>query len=238
MIGVLLPTRGRYEALERCLDSLANSDGAEYMEIVVIADQDRKSFNIVRGFLHKKEFGGFGRLRVHLSKDRMYSVKAFNKALEMCESNIFTWINDECTFEEWWLGNLYKTFIKTFSDHIGVVNAGHKRTKVGFGMTSRKFIEHNNGEWFHPGYSMFYADDELACRAVLLGRYEFLKDNGIYHDQEVLNNIPILSWEERQQKMVDDRGIFRQRLSRNFDLDPNKICRWEGFRDINEPLIN
>lgn len=235
MIGVLLPTKGRYEALEKCLNSLADSNMAEEMEVIIVADQDLRSYKIAVDFEEQTKFGYY---LVSNERERLYPVKAFNVALDLCSSNIFTWINDECVFEKWWLENLHKVFLRLFPDQIGVLSTGIKRNKAAFGISSKKFVKFNDGEWFHEGYKVHFCDDELACRAVLLGRYKFIKEkeSGIHHNQELYENIHLIPPEEKISMRKKDRKLFSERNCRNFEMDHRRFYEWKGFRDINEPL--
>ena len=79
MIGILLPTRGRYVPLRVCLDSLSEVDNAGDLEVIIVCDDDETSFNLANDFDGKSFFGEY---RTILTQNRMYSVGAFNKALE------------------------------------------------------------------------------------------------------------------------------------------------------------
>ncbi len=231
-VGVLLPTRGRVEILKRTLKSLSETDGAEALEVVVVTDDDRESYFTAADSIYADKFA---RLILWNSEKRLYSVKAFIKAYELCSSNIFCWMNDENIYEPFWLKRAVRKFKELFPDDIGVLSL-YKMKKAGLGMSSKKWVKYN-GEWFHEGYTLYYPDDELTCRAILLGRYGFLKENGIYHDINITKKIPIIPWEERDKMKRKDRGIFYTRNDQGFFLDPEKVHPWPGgFVPVNKPL--
>ncbi len=230
-IGLLLPTRGRYEALLKSLISLSYTEKAEFLDVVVVADDDIISYNIANNFNAEV----FGRYTVYLSEERLYPVSAFIKALDLCSSNIFTWMNDENSYNPLWLMNSLSRFFQEFPDRIGVLSL-YKKKKAGLGMSSMDFVHFNDGEWFHKQYKVYYPDDELTCRAILLGRYAFLFDSGVFHDIEVTKAIPIIPAEEKLRQKKSDRGLFYKRCDRNFGLDPKRIYEWKGFREINEKI--
>lgn len=230
-VGLLLPTRGRYEALQRTLESLSRTINASRLEVIIVADQDEKSYRVAADFDKSHRFGFY---LVYIAKDRLFPVKAFIEAFNLCRSETFCWMNDENIYEDTWLINAYAAFKGIFPDNIGVLSL-YKMKKAGLGMTSKDFVRYN-GSWFFPGYTLYYPDDELTCRAVLLGRYAFIKDNGIFHDSEITEGIPIIPAEEKLRMKKVDRGVFYRRTETNFDLDPGIIHSWKGFRNINEPL--
>ena len=231
MVGLLLPTRGRYEALIKSLISLSYTEKAEFLDVVIVADDDITSYSIANGF----DAEIFGRYTVYLSEERLYPVSAFRKALDLCSSNIFTWMNDENSYNPLWLINSLSRFLQEFPDKIGVLSL-YKKKKAGLWMSSMDFVHFNDGEWFHEGYKVYYPDDELTCRSILLGRYAFLFDSGVFHDIEVTKAIPIIPVEEKLRQKKADRGLFYERCDRNFGLDPKRIYKWKGFREVNEDL--
>lgn len=234
MIGILLPTRGRYIPLRVCLDSLSKVDNVGDLEVVVVCDGDKTSFFLAKDFDGKTFFGEY---KVILIQNRVYSVGAFNKALEKCFSEVFLWTADKVTYDKDAIVNIYKRFVRTFSDEIGVLAVGGRFVRANFGMTSKKFIKYNEGDWFWNGYLMNYPDDELSHRAVLLGRYNFMKNSGLHVENSVVEKFLLYeSMEEKIKFKKIDRGKFFKRSNNNFGLDPKKIYEWDGFREKNLPL--
>lgn len=234
MIGVLLPTRGRYVSFERSLSALCRSDKASLMEVIIVADEDQHSIDTASNFPGTDVFGKY---KLILSKERLYSVSAFNLALSYCESDIFVWVTNRLVYSEDWLTKVFSYFKQSFIDNVGVLSFGGKLNKANFGMTSRAFIEHNKGGWFWSGYKINFCDDELACRAILLGRYAFLKEQVVFDDlKAVEEDLLFDSVEQKIEMKKEDRGLFYERSVTNFGLDSNSIYQWTGFREINEEL--
>ena len=234
MIGILLPTRGRYIPLRVCLDSLSKVNNASDLEVIIVCDNDEISFNLANGFNGNYFFREY---KTILTQYRMYSVGAFNKALENCSSEVFLWTADKVTYNNDAIANVYKTFIKRFPDKIGVLGVGGRFVRANFGMTSKKFIKYNEGDWFWNGYVMNYPDDELTCRAVLLGRYSYMRCSGLHIENAVVEKFLLYeSLEEKIKFKKIDRGKFFKRTENNFGLNPRKIYKWEGLREANFPL--
>jgi len=233
LIGILLPTRGRYVPLRACLDSLARSENAGDLEVIIVCDDDQTSYNLANNFNGKFFFGEY---KVFLTQKRCYSVTAFNKALENCFSRVFLWTADKVTYDKDAISNIYRKFIETFPDEVGVLAVGGKINKANFGMTSKKFIEYN-GDWFWDGYLINFCDDELGARAVLLGRYSYMKNSGLHVENSVVEKFLLFkNIEEKLRLKKIDRGKFYKRTENNFGLDPKKIYEWKGFGEINKEL--
>lgn len=231
-ISILLPTRGRKELLIRSLHSLALCDRAGLMNVIIACDDDVDSMEEAMNFSLRNNFNEF---TVLITEHRAYSVKAFIAAYNKVKTDLFFWTNDECLYKGDWLFNAVTEFEKQFPDDIGVLSLW-KKNKAGLGITSKKFVEYNNNEWFWNGYQLYYSDDELACRAILLGRYKFLPNNGITHDLEDTIKHPIIPLDERTRVKKTDRQLFYNRTEINFGISPSKMYKWEGFRDINLEL--
>ena len=198
-----------------------------------MADDDREIYRVCDTFPFKSNFADF---KLHLS-ERLMPVRAFNRALDMCESFMFTWMNDENLYQKMWLANALRRFMDEFPDGVGVLSL-YKKKKAGLGMSSRAFVAYNEGDWFYPGYTVYYPDDELTCRAILLGRYAFSPDSGVFHDIQVTTEIPVIPAEEKMAWKKKDRSIFYQRTEVDFNLPPEKIHKWTGFKEINVPIKN
>jgi len=232
-VGLLLPTRGRYEALQNTLVSLGNTRRADLLDVIIVVDNDLTSHNIAQNFYGANFFAKY---TVYFSEERLYPVSAFIRALNLCSSNIFIWMNDENSYNPMWLTNALVKFHQEFPDGIGLLSL-YKKKKAGLGISSMDFIEFNDGEWFHDGYKVYYPDDELTCRAILLGRYSFSFDSGVYHDIEITKTIPIIPAEEKLKQKKVDRGLFYKRSEINFGLASERLYPWKGFREVNFPLL-
>jgi len=234
-VGILLPLRGRYEFMLKSLESLAASSGSERMELVVVVDNDKKAFEIAFEFLTDNY--DFKEYSLSFSHERIFSVAAFNHALRHCASDFFIWVSNSLLYERDWFLRTTKKFAEEFSDGVGVLAIGGKVNKANFGMTSKKFVEYNDGEWFSDAYRMNFCDDELACRAILLGRYSFLSESGVLlHTDVIEKDLLYDDLDEKIGMKKSDRQRFYERSATNFGLSDEKIYKWEGFRRVVLPL--
>lgn len=231
-VDLLLPTRGRLDALLHSLNSLAETKGADRLIPIIVCDDDIDSHLTASSFDKQHRFKDY---KVVLSPTRLYPVGGFNQAFAESESEIFVWMNDENSYKPDWLDKALGRFFESFPDLIGVLSL-YKHKKAGLGMSSKSFVEVNNGEWFHPEYTVYYPDDELTCRAILLGRYDYLPDSGVSHDIEITKEIPIIPPDEKIRWKKIDRSIFYNRSETNFGLTDDRIYTWTGFRTVNFPL--
>jgi len=232
-VSLLLPTKGRYKALLDSLNSLSETEGAKYLlDVIILADQDEKSYEIANGFLRDHMFRSY---KVVYSAKRLYPVKAFLFLYELCTSRYFCFMNDENSYKPNWLINALARFNADFLDKIGLLSL-FKKKKAGLCLTSQDFVQYNEGEIYNPAYTLYYSDDELSMRAILLGRYSWLEDNGVFHDEEITKAVSAISWEEKIALKKVDRGIFYKRSETNFGLPEEKIYPWKGFREVNLPL--
>jgi len=232
-VSVLLPTKARYKALLDSLNSLSETEGAkEILNVIVLADQDSESYEIANGFLRKDAFRSY---KVIYSAKRLYPVRAFIALLEICTSKYFCFMNDENIYESDWLSKALIRFKIEFPDGVGLLSL-FKKKKAGLNLSTQDFVRYNGGEMYNPVYTLYYSDDELTMRAILLGRYAWLEDNGVFHDEEITKAVSAISWEDKIALKKVDRGIFYKRTENNFGLSDESIYPWEGFREVSLPL--
>jgi len=232
-VSILLPTKGRQQVLLNSLLSLSETQGArDLLEIIIVADDDPESFEIASDFHFQYRFKSY---RVFLSPERLYPVNAFILAYSLCASRYFASMNDENTYKSDWLLKALDRFDKEFPDKIGVLSLYDIR-KSGLMLTTQDFVRYNENEWWNKEYKLYYADDEFTMRAILLGRYAFQKNNGVFHDIEITKRISAIPWEEKIAIKKVDRGLFYKRSESNFGLPVEKIYKWEGLREINLSL--
>ena len=235
-VAVLLPVRGRHDFLPITLQSLFNSNNVERMELIIVVDHDYKALKIVERFIMDHESKA-NEVSIFHSAERVFSVRAFNIALSLAMSDKFIWVTNTLEYHQPdWFSRAVGAFTVAFSDDIGVLSLG-KKNKANYGMSSRAFIEYNEGDWFHSGYKINFCDDELACRAILLGRYMCLDASGIIpHPHVVSSDLLYESYQEKIRLKKIDRGLFYQRSETHFGLPEDKIYKWEGFNNIILPL--
>ena len=232
-VTVLLPTKGRYVALQDSLYSLSETYEAKKMlNVIVLSDQDTESYEIAKYFKDQNKFRMFS---VHLSVERLYPVKAFILLYNLCKTEYFCFMNDENSYEKDWLINALKDFQVSFEDNIGLMSL-YKKKKAGLCLCSKSFVKYNENEIYNPAYTLYYSDDELTMRAIMLGRYIWKEDSGVFHDEIITKSVSAIPWEEKIKLKKIDRSIFYNRTENNFGLPENKAYLWEGFQEVNKPL--
>jgi len=232
-VGLLLPSKGRYKALLDSLYSLSETeDSDKLLDVLILADQDTESYSIANTFPKRYRFRSYN---VVYSAKRLYPVKAFISLYEMCTSRYFCFMNDENSYEPDWLVNALTKFNATFPDKIGLLSL-FKKKKAGLGLTTQDFIHYNEGQFYDPEYTLYYSDDELTMRAILLGRYAWSEDSGVFHDERITKTVSAIPWEEKIRLKKLDRGIFYRRSETNFGLKDECIYPWKGFREVNFSL--
>lgn len=232
-VTVLLPTKGRYKVLSDSLYSLSETEGVkDLLNVIIHADQDRESFSIAEKFPDKQKFRSY---QVYYSAKRCYPVKAFISLYNMCISRYFCFMNDENSYEPNWLIKALDIFNLRFPDGVGLLSL-FKKKKAGLCLTTQEFVRYNENEIYNPAYTLYYSDDELTTRAILLGRYAWLENNGVFHDERITKAVSAIPWEEKIKLKKLDRGIFYKRSENNFGLPKSKIYKWEGYREVSLPL--
>ena len=232
-VSVLLPTRGRYKALGESLISLAETtDAKKLIDLIIVADNDPRAAGLVNNFFALNGYK-FHNVMLIESRERLYSVKAFNWAFDHIHTEYFCWVTNTLKYESDWLINALHLFRTTFLEDVGVLSLG-KKNKANYGISSKAFVHYNRGEWFSLKYKMNFCDDELAARAILLGRYKHLPNSGLISNSERVN--ADLLYKDQKEKTAFkkiDRGLFYKRSENNFGLPEGRIYPWEGFRDVN-----
>jgi hypothetical protein len=237
-VSVLIPLKGRHVHLEQLFDELAATLNSEFVTLLMFVDHDDKINGMVESLI--REYGH----RFHLiemyynnSAERFYSVKGFNYLFNRVRTNRFIWLTNTVSLKYNWLNNVVARFETVFPDEVGVLSFGGKINKANIGMSSMKFTIYNRG-WFHGGYVMNYCDDELACRAILLGRYAVLWNSGAAINVDIINSELLYDSQEKKTLMKKkDRSLFYKRSATNFGLPKNKAHLWTGFREVNYPII-
>ena len=232
-VSVLLPTRGRYKVLADSLYSLSETEKAkDLLDVVILSDQDPESYAVANNFSEKQTFRSY---KVIYSTKRLYPVRAFIYLYEICFSRYFCFMNDENIYEPDWLVRALDRFNTEFPDKVGLLSL-FKKKKAGLNLTTQDFVDYNENEIYNPAYTLYYSDDELSMRAILLGRYIWQEHSGVFHDEKITKAVSAIPWDEKIALKKVDRGIFYKRTENNFGLPEEKIYKWEGFREVNLPL--
>ena len=120
-----------------------------------------------------------------------------------------------------WISYLINSFETFFLDGIGLGCTGCPGP--GFGITTKKFVEYNDGEMYHQGYKVHYADMEVGIRAVLMGRYIQLPVFSNFKHKGGEGNIPHVGGAEIYEMKLRDKRLYGERFKQKFFLDPEKI---------------
>ena len=113
----------------------------------------------------------------------------------------------------------------------------YKKKKAGLGLSTKLFVRYNLNDWFYPGYTFYYPDDELTCIALLLGRYAWLEDSGVFHDIQKTEELPTAPSEDRLAFKLKDRGTFYKRTETDFGLrEHRRVYDWEGYKERSEEI--
>jgi len=216
-LGVLIPSRARPDILEECLFNLSSFDRANILDVVIVSDDHDETFEFARKFSRRDIFRKY---TVIQAPERLYPVKAFNFTLENCESELFCWLADDAVFPKFdWISKVFEVFLKMFPDNIGVL--GMHKDGPGLGASSKSFVKYN-GEFYHSGYNVHYADMELGMKALMLGRYTFLGE-GVGHQRLLLEKRPPMDLKERYEFIRKDKILFSERKNNKFYIDKRKL---------------
>jgi hypothetical protein len=173
-IGIVVPTRKRNVYIKRLVDSLVSSNNSDRLEINIFVDEDQESYDFVVKLIDEIFSNGFkGNFNLGISEEQIYANMAYNAAFDLCTTNLFCWVSDIVEFiDRDWINKAVTRFYECFPDTVGVM--AFQQGGAGFGMSSKKFVSYNDGEWFHKGYLIHYADPELTHRAILMRKFAWL----------------------------------------------------------------
>ena len=218
-LGILIPSRERINLLKKLLYSLANSPDSNFLEVVVVSDDCPKTLKVIEEFPLQDKFLKYKPL---ITPKRLYTIGTIKFCLDHCDSFLFSWIaNDVILIRKDWISYLVNSFETFFPDKIGLGCLGCPGPA--FGITTKKFVEYNDGEVYHDGYKLHYADMEVGVRAVLMGRYIQLPVFSNIKHKGRKNDIPAVSVGGFYSKRLKDKKLYGERIKDKFFLDPKKI---------------
>jgi len=236
-LGILIPSRERINLLENLLCSLANSPDSNFLEIIVASDNCPKTFESIKKFPLQNKFLKYKAL---ITPKRLYTIGTIKFCQDNCDSSLFCWIaNDVVLKRKDWISYLVNRFENFFPDEIGLGCLGCPGPA--FGITTKKFVEYNDGEVYHNGYRLHYADMEVGVRAVLMGRYIRLSIFSDLKHKGGKNDIPAVSVGGFYLKRLEDKKLYQERRKERFFLDPKKIKNPKAdeiFEKLEEGLFN
>ena len=233
--GVIIPTVRRQKYIRELIDSLISSENSNLLEINIFVDGDKDSLHDVRGFIQKRRSSCPEIVfNVGCSEYQMYSVGAYIAALELCSTDLFCWVSDLVTFlDKKWITKVLNRFNSNFPDQKGVMS--FTQGGAGFGVSSKKFVEYNNGEWFYPGYKIHYCDVELTHTAMLMGRFSWMYGDFFQYNRPAKLGVPCVDSGIRYEMIKHDRMLYGERRDKTFYISKEKIfnpdCDFSVFRE-------
>lgn len=218
-LGIIIPSRERIKLLEKVLYSLARSPGSNFLEVIVVSDNCPETFCLAEKFPLQRKFLKY---KLITSSKRLYTVGAINFGLQNCDSFLFCWIaNDMRINIRDWISYSVHRFENLFYDDIGLM--GLTSPGPSSGLTTKKFVEYNDGEAYHKGYKVHFADMEIGIRAVLMGRYAHLGVLNFMKHKGGKDDIPPISSGGAYAMKIEDKKLYGERMKNNFFLDAEKI---------------
>lgn len=218
-LGIIIPSRERIGLLEELLCSLANSSESNFLEVIVVSDNCPETSRLVENFSLQKKFFKY---KLLISLRRLYTVEAINFGLKNCDSFLFCWAaNDIIIKKRDWISYSVHEFETFFSDDLGLMSLTSPGPSSG--LTTKKFVEYNDGEAYHKRYKVHYADMEVGIRAVLMGRYAHLGVFGLMKHKGGKDDIPSIVSGGVYGMRLEDKKLYGKRMEHNFFLDSKKI---------------
>lgn len=229
-LGILIPSRERINLLEKLLYSLANSPDSDFLEVVVVSDDCLETLKVIKEFHLQDKFLKYKPL---ITPKRLYTIGTIKFCQDNCDSSLFCWIaNDVILIKDDWISYLVNSFETFFPDEIGLGCLGCPGPALG--ITTKKFVEYNDGESYHNGYKLHYADMEVGVRAVLMGRYIQLPVFSNIKHKGGKNDIPAVSVGGFYLNRLRDKKLYAERIKEKFYLDPKKIKNPKANEIFNE----
>lgn len=217
-LDLVIPTKGRIEKLDNCINSILHS----------IRDQD---VSIYIYFSIKEEYNyyqsifkdtGLPVYNILMNED--YKVPRFwNKHLKYMEADALCYLNDDVLLLEDTISTLFDMYQSRFPDFEGVMGLNQvnvlssSKVEAAFGVIGKKYADSfpDRKVWC-PDYYRFYADFELWRFAKKTNRFEFASPVQIHHlhpctDRKLADetHADVRTW------IDTDRETFRIRSTKN-----------------------
>jgi glycosyltransferase involved in cell wall biosynthesis len=214
-VSVLIPTRGRYEKLEKCLKSLIDNTKYPDYEVIVIVDKDDpESIEVVKGLPYND-------VEIIIKEKREMYVGKINSGFHATNSPLVVFLADDVYVQPNWLAEAVSTFNKSFPDGMGLVSFKDEFDNriAGHGLISRKYVEeYLNGNIFWPGYQHYWCDCELTVRSKKWGRYAYAEKAETFHDRPS---------REGARDKIGQEGLATREPGRKLLI----LRQWLGFPD-------
>lgn len=217
-INVLLPSANRPDKLERCLNSLMDSESPTRVVVATVTG-DAESYEVA------KQFGC-----MTLPIERGGSISAWNYLYGvMPNADYVVLAADDLTFHRGWLGYSLSAADRTMAELIGFNDLSPRcQQYASHWIVSTRFItNHLGGVMLPPHYKAWYADQEVV---------DIAKREGLYH-MEPNAVVEHLHPEWGKAKTDDtyrlasknhaaDRNIYEERKAKGFPIDWPPVVRY------------
>jgi len=240
MLSILCPTRMRGPSFRRFLDTLSQCKYANRIQIVIVVDNEEPlSSNMGGSELIAGNYAGlFGQMKLFVSTNRLYAIKAFNTAYEMSDQPLIIWLADDVYFEDKdWITKAIAIYAEKFEDKPGILSLTHGEG-AGFGLAPRSYFEtYNGGEFYHHGYVLQWADVELTHRAIVMGRYAWVDEDIVTHDKAVDGIFRNIDPSESYELKAKDKMLYGVRRGHMFFMDRKKMVVQHDYLEWKESVV-
>lgn len=213
---MLLPTTGRPEMVQRCVQRLLETTEGHHLEIVAAVDCDDETVDRLCSLAPAQTM-------FTISETYRGCSKAWNDALAKASGDPVVFAADDLIWEDGWLGAALKKLAE-FEDGWGLVgfNDGHWNADLSthYLMSRRFIVEVLGGVVAWPFYRHSFNDLEVNQRARLAGRYAWAEDARVYHAHWLFGDRPK---DDTDSRTLDEHGesqrIYQQRAAAGFPND-------------------
>ena len=188
LVSVVIPTLGREEKLNRCIESIKkNAD----WNIEIIVEKDN-------------------------FKNRQGCAKTLAKGIEKANGEYICFLGNDCIAESGFIKEAMIVMDK-FLNKDGLVsfNDGRHEGKLAtHWVASKKLLPYLDGYFFNLEYNHTYCDNELTERCKLMNKYAYAPLAKIKHDNPLLNNEEwdaVLKLAYQQKSVKKDKETFDRR---------------------------
>ena len=207
-IDLIIPTRNRWEKLQRCLRSIPKALPQVELNIIIICDGDHNT----AGKLIASNNGQVG--RIILIANHRGAVYCRN-IMTQCAEDAVLYATDDIEFKPGAIEMAAKSMMKHFPDDDGVIgfNQLGKQgfSKAGVALVGQRFLRRYPGKkLFYPGYFHFSCQ-EIERLASKLGKLHFEERAKLYHYHPIWNREEMDQTHiEARKRRKDDLAISRE----------------------------
>jgi glycosyltransferase involved in cell wall biosynthesis len=197
-VSIIIPTLGREEKLQRCVDAIKKN--ANYPEELIEIIVERDSF-----------------------EDRQGVPKTLKAGVAKSTGELVMFLGNDCIPEENFLILAVMRMLKEFprcGGLIGLNDGPTNQTVAKHWLASKNLLKHLDGEFFCTLYHHVGCDNELTGRCLKMNKYVYCDEAKIKHDHFVdgaeFDDVYKLGWNEKC--VVEDRKLLQLR-SKTFGFE-------------------